>query len=632
MPLSLALTLSMVLPSTPHPRSYASSLMPPLALPALPMSLRQMVKEWTAAAAPFPRTNARELDTPLTPPDLLPDGSYTVRWVALSNGDGHATYGTIGFNIGQSSTDLPGQVTSGPSTSNILPELDVQGVLSIAWEWFVLLALTFWVGMLAMEGLMLERGELASTWLASARKQTLPLQWLCLTILLIGEFINLILRAALLTSIQGNGGIDLLTIRQLVLETDYGHLWLIRMALIALALAFLWRTTRQRSLISNSGSMRHRRRPRSRFGQLRQQVAREQGTLMKEHPEAERTRRPLHVAPRRYTVVWLILAGLLVLTRAPSGDAVQVAQPPISAIVLNWLYLTAQCLWLGGAAYLGYVLLPLLSGINPDAHAQALTLLLRRYTPLMLGALSVLLVSGLFLSEASLGDLQQLITDPYGRALLVKVLLITFLFILSISALPFLRPKLTRETIVLPGMDGETPARPAPQYALGKRGQQLKRTMHIVTWLGAGVLLCAALMAFFAPPIVFPLLPSPSNTTSSSPLSARNMQTKQVGDLSVTLQVLPGRINYANTVIITMVDSKGNPVTDAQVQLIIGMKFMDMGIVRVAIKAGNPTYVATFGKEAIPFSAMFGAWEIIVQIQRPNQALMQGVFQVIVSR
>ena len=154
----------------------------------------------------------------------------------------------------------------------------------------------------------------------------------------------------------------------------------------------------------------------------------------------------------------------------------------------------------------------------------------------------------------------------------------------------------------------------------------------MVAWLGGGVLLCAALMAFFAPPIVLPALASPSSTTSLSPLSARNMQTKQVGDLSVTLLVLPARIHYANTVIITMVDNKGNPVTDAQLRLSIGMKFMDMGIVQVTIKGGNPTYVATFGKEAIPFSAMFGVWEILVQIQRPNQALVQAVFQVIVSR
>ncbi len=584
-----------------------------------------------ASRSTIPRTNARELDTLLTTPEQLPDGSYTVRWVALSNDDGHATQGMMSFTLGPSSTGLSGQRSLGASTSNIPPELDIESILSIAWQWLVLLALTFWVGILVMEGLMSAREELAATWLASARKQTLPLQWLCLIALLAGELINLILRGALLTSTQGNDSIDLLALRQVVLETNYGRLWLIRLVLISLALAFLWWTTRQHSLTSNAGSMRHRRRPGSRFARLRQQVAREQGTL-KEHPAAEPSRRPVHVAPRRYTFVWLILAGLLVLTLAPSGDAAQVAQLHISAVVLNWLYLTAECIWLGGTAYLGYVLLPLLPVVDPDAHARTLTLFLRRYTPLTLGALSVLLVSGLFLSEASLGDLQQLISDPYGRALLVKMLLITFLLILSIYALFFLAPRLSRQVPVVPVVDGETPARPAGLSALEKSERRLKRTMHISAWLGGGVLLCAALMAFFAPPIVFPALPSLSSTTSLSPLNARNMQTKQMGNLSVTLLVLPARSHYANTLIMTMVDSQGNPVTDARVRLSIGMKFMDMGIVQVTIKGGTPTYVATFGKEALPFSAMFGAWEILVQIQRPNQPLGQAVFQVIVSR
>ena len=302
-----------------------------------------------ASRSTIPRTNARKLDTPLTTPEQLPDGSYTVSWVALSNDDGHATQGTMSFTLGPSSTDQPGQGSPGASTSNISPELDVEGILSIAWEWLVWLALTFWVGILVMEGLMFARGELASTWLASARKQTLPLQWLCLTALLTGELINLILRGALLTSTQGNSGIDLLALRQVVLETDYGRLWLIHLALIGLALAFLWWTMRQHSLTSNAGSMRHRRRPGSRFARLRQQVAREQGTL-KENPEAEPTAAPVRVAPRRYTFILLIFAGLLLLTRAPSGDAAQLAQQHLSAIVLNWLYLTTQCLWFGGAA------------------------------------------------------------------------------------------------------------------------------------------------------------------------------------------------------------------------------------------------------------------------------------------
>jgi hypothetical protein len=99
-----------------------------------------------------------------------------------------------------------------------------------------------------------------------------------------------------------------------------------------------------------------------------------------------------------------------------------------------------------------------------------------------------------------------------------------------------------------------------------------------------------------------------------------------VGNLTVTLQVLPGRVDYANTVIVTINDSSGNPVTDAQVQLRTNMELMNMGTAQATVKGGNPTYFATFGKDAA-FS-MFGVWDIAVRIQRPNQAPVQAVFKV----
>src|SRR5712691_10452998 len=177
----------------------------------------------------IPRSNPRELDTSLITPSALPLGSYTVRWTALSSVDGHTTHGVIGFNIGQSSTGLPGETILGPSTSNILPQLDLFGVLTVAWDWLVSLALTFWVGILVMEGLF------GSSLPAQARKQSLPLQWLCLAALLVGEVITLILRTTALTQTLGGSGINLSILGQLMLGTNYGHLWLLRVALIGVA-------------------------------------------------------------------------------------------------------------------------------------------------------------------------------------------------------------------------------------------------------------------------------------------------------------------------------------------------------------------------------------------------------------
>ena len=57
---------------------------------------------------------------------------------------------------------------------------------------------------------------------------------------------------------------------------------------------------------------------------------------------------------------------------------------------------------------------------------------------LIAGSIGVLLVSGLFLAETSLSSVQQLLSDPFGRALLVKILLVAIMLLLSAYALFFL--------------------------------------------------------------------------------------------------------------------------------------------------------------------------------------------------
>ena len=230
------------------------------------------------------------------------------------------------------------------------------------------------------------------------------------------------------------------------------------------------------------------------------------------------------------------------------------------------------------------------------------------------------------MAEGSLSNTQQLINDPYGRTLLVECILIAIMILLSAYALFMLPPKLARQAALLPVVDAEMPARRARQSALEQTIRRLKQALRVQSWLGAGILFCAALMAFFAPPIVFPAINYAQNqapTTSTTQI----MQTKQVGNLSITLEVLPGRVNYANTVIVTMKDTtSGKLITDAQVQVFTNMEVMDMGTGHATIKGGSPTYIATFGKDAA-FS-MAGAWDITLKIQRPNQAPLQATFTV----
>ena len=230
-------------------------------------------------------------------------------------------------------------------------------------------------------------------------------------------------------------------------------------------------------------------------------------------------------------------AKLLGLMKKKGLTQAQLAQAQVSAVILDWLFLVTQGIWLGGAAYLGFVLLPLLFAIEPELRVRSLVTLLRRYTPLIFGSMGVLLISGLFLAETSLSSVQQLITDPFGRALLVKMILVAMLLLLSAYALLFLGPQLHRQIMLLSVVNAEMPTRRTRQVALERGEHRLIVTMKSVTYLGAGVLLCAAFMSFFAPPIVFPANDYTSNTSGSStkPSTTNNQitQTQQTGNLTV---------------------------------------------------------------------------------------------------
>ena len=99
-----------------------------------------------------------------------------------------------------------------------------------------------------------------------------------------------------------------------------------------------------------------------------------------------------------------------------------------------------------------------------------------------------------------------------------------------------------------------------------------------------------------------------------------------MGDLTVTMQVLPNRVGYTHTVIVIINNSKGQLVSDAQVKFTAEMQIMNMGTSQATITSGNPIYIATFDKNAA-FN-MAGVWQIQLEIQRPGQQSQQKTFSV----
>lgn len=591
-----------------------------------------------ASPAHISRTSSRELDIPLKTPNSLPQGSYEVRWTAVANDDGHTTYGLIGFNLGVSSNGLSGTPLLGPSTSNSLADiqaLNTISILAIVWEWLARAALALWIGILVIERFVLAGSEQTIALVGRIKRQTHSLQWLCLGTLFVGEIVTLILRSSNLTQafnlaqqVNNGNSFSLASLPQLIVGTNYGHLWLLRIAFILAAMGLLyWMRTKNHPQPTPEVTQRTTTSVINRTGPL-QRITQDHTTstvasLTKERQEiAQSTSASSRV--QRLLSLWLLLAGLIVLTQAMSG--VSVFQLHISAIVFDWLYRIVQGAWFGGIAYLAYIVFPFLPKAELERRAETVALLLVRLVPYLLSCIGITLLSALFFAEASLSNAQQLFSDPYGRAMLVQLILIALALLLALYALFILRPSFTHQALSLPVVNADLPARRTRQSALEQTWHRLKQVMNIQAWFGAGILLCSSFMTFYAPPIVFPNInysnPAATVPTNNTPAA----QTKQVSDLSLTLQILPGKVNTLNTLILLITNRSGASVTNAKVIVESNMQIMNMGTTHKTLKSGNPVYATTFTK--IQAFSMAGVWQLSVTIQRPGHPTLQTTFQI----
>ncbi|HTI14492.1 MAG TPA: copper resistance protein CopC [Dictyobacter sp.] len=579
----------------------------------------------SAAPAYISPTNPRELITPIKTPARQPEGSYEIKWTALSNGDGHTTYGLIGFNVGFSSVGLSGTTMLGPGSSNNLQgihALNFTNLLAIFWEWIILLALIIWIGILVIEQYIFVEGGVTGLF-TRARKLTFSLQWLCLYALLFGDIVSISLRATQLTQYEHITILNSLI--GILFQSNYGHTWLLRIILILATMGLLYSISKgKKTFPAFTTPPEHIRRATTPLTKFSQNVTTTQQTPRKTVRLLE-TPTTIPTMPRSYAIVWWTLATCITFTYALSASTVQVLHPYYSVVLFTFMSLIAQGIWLGGFAYLSYVLLPILLGKELEYNTETLTVLIHRFAPLSLVSMLVQLVCVFFLDETSLSTVSQLWTDPFGRTLLIQTILLLATVLLTIYAFLVLRTKITRQTRRIPVVHADLPTRRTRQSELNISGKRLQITGSAATLCGAAILLCSAFMAFFAPPIRFPDIVY-INQPAQQSTNATGIQTKQMGNLSVTLQVLPLQTGYNHTVIVAINDQNNHPITNAQVTISMNMATMDMGTAQQTISKGTPVYITTFTSQST--LNMAGLWNVQVEIQEPSQAPIQSTFAI----
>ncbi|HKO39476.1 MAG TPA: CopD family protein, partial [Solirubrobacterales bacterium] len=129
-------------------------------------------------------------------------------------------------------------------------------------------------------------------------------------------------------------------------------------------------------------------------------------------------------APRSWQALTLLAPlGFIALEPALSGHPS--TQSPVAVLLpANVLHVLAVSVWLGGLAALLFVLPAATRILEPADRSRLLAANLARFSPIALACVAAILLTGLGQAYAYVRDLDNLLHTAYGRAVLIKFLLL----------------------------------------------------------------------------------------------------------------------------------------------------------------------------------------------------------------
>ena len=557
-------------------------------------------------------SDTKEMDVSLQP--ALAPGVYVVLWTTQSADDGHVLRGSFIFNIAgpdgtvpKSTGPLPGQSNAGGSSG----QLDGPTFFSFLMVTLVDLGAVFWMGAQLWRTFVLQLTDTGSRTQEAIERRieerfdrdfSMPV----LFILLLANVGVLLGQGLVLTN--GNVGQALTPgiLGTLATNGRFGTYWLMREIVIFLAIVLAAITLLVKKL------------PRS-FIEL---------------------------------VPWLnlILGLALLIALTMSGHAAATNNNVlVYSVLVDWLHLLAASLWVGGMMYISLIYLPALKGNTALERARSLVSLLPHYSPLAITGVIIMAISGPFNAVVHLTALNQLVTTAYGRALVIKVLLVGSLLLTSATHVGILRPRLKkdytkylaligaeqRDAVAVPDTAQEaTGTQEAPALTTESVkpletsiAAQSRRLMSVLRWeplLGVGVLICAGLMNVFAGTLLPASVNQPPPTTPTQQVKPFNALVKTSDHLfTVKLTVSPNRFG-SNVFTATVMNSKGTVVTNVGVSIYTTMLDMDMGTNAINLQPDGKGHFSATGD-----LDMGGNWALRVQIRAPDLKLHEGTVKMV---
>lgn len=336
----------------------------------------------------------------------LARGTYTVAWRNLSRVDGHAARGSFVFSVGGPlSVQAPVQAAPPLLQTSADP-----------WQrWLFLLGAVALAGGLVFELAVIspalgaaDAGSPQGTAAQRLSDRLAPLLAAAFILIATGSFGQLVQQARLTSGETFFGALGS-PLANVIADTAWGRLWLVRTTLFALAGVAVLKAVRAR-------------RP------------------------ADEDEAPGLIGDSFFAPLALLLAiGGLAITTLMSHSAAVPRDVRGPAIASDFIHLVAAAAWTGGLVYLVLVAAPVLFRAPQGEDRRAtLAAVIPRFSTIAFLSAGAVVITGLFLGWMHV-TVPAAVRTPYGWALVAKVVLLAPLFALAFINSYVVRPKLAKD-------------------------------------------------------------------------------------------------------------------------------------------------------------------------------------------
>ena len=514
----------------------------------------------------------------------LADGAYTATYRVVS-ADGHTVSGGFVFDIGAagavpgaSVADLLDGATSGPQTAFAMSAVKAVGYLAIA------VALGGMLFLALVWGPALRAAALPGAAAPFARRATRVLV-LSAAVGAASTAAGIVLEGATAAGTTFWGALDSRIVDD-VLQTHFGAMWAVRLGAwlllgTGLAVAALRRVPVTVAVPSAAPAA------------LRPAVAVAGGAGPNPagvRGSAQPGGPPLPDAPRARNlpggpaavIGFGIVGCALALTPALAGHAH--TQSPVALLVpADVIHVVAMSAWLGGLVYLLFAVPAATRTLDPAGRTRLLAATLQRFSPLALVSVLALAATGTIQALVEVRHLDALTSTAFGRAVLIKIALLTVL--IGLGAVNRRR--------VVPALRRLAAGGAAP----GDAGRLLRRTLRAEVLLILVVLGVTGALTSYAPPIAASASTGPVNVS------------ERMGPLDLQMTVDPARTGPNQVHLYLLRATDGAPFTGTK-ELTVKATLPSRAIGPLALtmhRAGPGHYVA----DAVTLSPG-GDWKLAV--------------------